>query len=255
MIIEFLVGEVAVSGCRGSGCCILPENRELRRRFMKKFFWWQVVVLSAAILCPCRAQGDSSSPFDQAVSTYLQSNYKGALQRFQALAKSDPKDARVHYYLALCYQKQRSDKEAVQEYQQALACNKDAAFEEIIKERLARIRKRMSHTISEEEPIPAPASKHAPLRKVIMFTTNWCPACKGFEPTWEAAKKKYLAHLAFEHYNAEDPAAWKIVQQYRPKAYPTFVFLDGSQKVIQKYADAPKQDVFMKQLQDLGAEK
>jgi hypothetical protein len=37
-------------------------------------------------------------------------------------------------------------------------------------------------------------------------------------------KTKFARKLDFVHLNAEDPVNWKIVEKYRPKAYPLWFF-------------------------------
>jgi thioredoxin-like negative regulator of GroEL len=220
---------------------------------MKKSVKNQLAFLVSGLLVGASACAAADSNYDKAVATYLGNDYKKALPMFQAVSKSDPKNAKVHYYLALCHQGLDDDKNAAAEYQLALDNNKDSSFKEIIDERLARTKRRLAHAKAADE-APAPeAKKHDPVHKVIWFSTNWCSTCKRFEPSWEKGKTAFKGKLDFQHLNAEDPANWKVVEKYRPKAYPTLVFLDSKDKVIQNYADAPEADAFIKHLKELGA--
>ena len=214
---------------------------------MKKYTILLFLGFLAAVVIGTAGVNAASSKYDQAVSVYLQDNYAGALPLFEALSKTDPKNAKVHYYLALCHQQLENDKKAASEYEQALSLSKDNAFNEIIKERLARTKRRLAKShAGKEEPPPPPAKVHAPLRKIIWFSTNWCSTCKKFNTSWEQAKTKFQGQLSFEHLNAEDPLNWQAVKKYRPKAYPTLVFLDGKNNVISNYADAPGPEDFIK---------
>ena len=215
-----------------------------------------ILALSAlTILISGAANGanSSTSKFDQAVAVYLTNDYAKALPLFQALEKTEAKNANVHYYIALCGQQLDNDKLAAEEYKSALAKSKDPAFKEIIQERLARTERRLGKLKAQAEASPPPLQKHDAVKKIIWFSTNWCSTCKRFEPAWEMGKTKFAGKLNFVHLNAEDPANWKIVEKYRPKAYPTLVFLDGKDNVIRNYADAPEGKVFVAQLEEMGA--
>lgn len=193
------------------------------------------------------------SPYDKAVNTYLADEYEKALPMFQALAKTDPKNPKVHYYLALCYQMQDDVKKAVDEYNLALKEVKDPAFKEILEARLRKAQLRAGMPVSAAEAPKSAQKSKAPVRKVIWFSTNWCGVCKRFEPSWNEVKSKFAGKVVFEHLNAEDPANWKAVEAYKPKAYPTLVYLDAKNNVIDNGPDAPSIDVFSKRLKDYGA--
>lgn len=194
-----------------------------------------------------------SDTYDRAVAAYLSDKYAEALPLFQSAAKADTKNPRVHYYLALCYQQLDKDQNAAEEYAAAIANSRDPAFKEILEERLLRTKRRLGQAqAAKEEAAGSLSANHGPLKKVILFSTNWCSHCRKFKGAWEEAQNKLRSRIKFEHYNAEDPSAYKMVQKYRPKAYPTLVYLDSKNKVIENHADAPKSDEFIKKLQSLS---
>lgn len=218
-----------------------------------------IIVAASTLLIPASplpAFSAGQSPYDQAVNSYLKEDYKDALERFKSLAKTEANNEKVHYYLALCHQQLDDDKAAVQEYEWVLSHSKDKAFKEIIEERLLRTKRRLGLAkASKEEEKPAQLAKHEPVKKVIWFSTNWCSHCKKFAGSWEAGKKKFSKTIDFEHYNAEAPSDFKMVQKYKPKAYPTLVYLDGQNKVLENFADAPEADKFIQHLKELGAKE
>lgn len=55
-----------------------------------------------AILAPCAFA--VSNGFNEAVSLYNSRRLPQALEKLTALARTNPNDAGVHYYMALCYQ-------------------------------------------------------------------------------------------------------------------------------------------------------
>lgn len=214
-----------------------------------------LVSIGFSLMCkPTFAAGGETSAYQQGVNAYLKDDYKAALPHFKDAEKADSKNPKVHYYLALCYQQTDDDKNAAAEYELALSNSKDAAFKEIVAERLLRTKRRLGTApkATSEESAPKLA-KHQPVQKVIWFSTNWCSHCKKFSSAWEDAKTKFNGKLSFEHLNAEDPSAWKEVQVYRPKAYPTLVYLDAKNKIIENFAAAPSSEEFIKHLEDLGA--
>ncbi len=208
-----------------------------------------------ASICICLSAGALQSDYEKAVSSYLHDDYKAALPLFEKYAKENAADPKVHYYLALCYQQLDNDSQAAKQYELALKESKDDAFNEIVKERLRRTQRRLGLVKSTDEETAPKIAEHQPVAKVIWFSTNWCSHCKKFASAWDKGKSRFKDSIAFEHYNAEDPEAWKQVEIYRPKAYPTLVYLDGKNNVIENHADAPSSEEFIKHLQDLGAAK
>jgi thioredoxin-like negative regulator of GroEL len=222
---------------------------------MKQSSIQRLAALIAVFCCSMSAVNAGDPKFDQALNTYLKNDYAKALPLFQELAKTQPENVEAHHYLALCYQNLDKDKEAATEYEYVVAHTKNAALKEIIEERLARTKRRLAKTAALPEAAAPEVQKHDPVKKVIWFSTNWCSTCKHFAPSWEKGKEKFQGSISFEHLNAEDPANSKEVNLYRPKAYPTLVYLDAKNNVIQKYADAPEAADFIKHLQELGAAK
>ncbi len=195
----------------------------------------------------------SDAEFNAAVGLYLKNNFDEALPKFQAMEKSEPKNENIRYYEALCYQRIGEKGKAADEYSWILKNSKNAAFKEIIRERI----KRVSPSFSEKGSEPAVAEKlsQGPVRKVIFFSTNWCSVCRAFDPTWVNTSQTFKGRIKFEHLNAEDPANKALVDRYRPKAYPTLVYLDAKDNVMENGASAPMGESFAKHLKDLGAEK
>lgn len=221
---------------------------------MLKPFKALAVIAFALFLSSSNAVFAASNPkFSQAVSAYLREDYSKALSLFQALAKSDPDDSKVHYYLAICHIRLHQKEKGVEQYNWILKNSKDEALKEIVTSRLLKIRPDLASTLKVKE--AAVAVEHGPVRKVILFSTSWCPTCKEFEPTWDRVRVKLGSKVKFAHYNAEDAAAWKEVELYKPKAYPTLVYLDGQGKVIESHADAPTTAQFMSKLKQYGAGK
>ncbi|MBX9686983.1 MAG: tetratricopeptide repeat protein [Candidatus Obscuribacterales bacterium] len=225
---------------------------------MAKFAPVLLTLMLSLAVSSSASEAATKSEFEQAVAIYLEDNYLEALNKFQALAKKEPNNPRVQYYLALSYQRLGKHAEAAAAYQSALKNSKDQAFNEVLNERLARVLKRLGKStgkkLADEESVQV-AAKHEPLSRVIWFSTNWCSVCKHFEPSWENAKKKFKGKILFEHLNAEDPSAFKEVQTYRPKAYPTLVYIDAKNQVISNHAEAPSPSDFVKTLESYGAKQ
>lgn len=199
----------------------------------------------------------ASSDYNQAIKTYLANDFEKALPMFEKLSKAQPKDAKLHYYIALCCQQlSGKDQQAFDEYDKALKNSSDAAFNEILKVRKRKIAGRLGQHVV---PLPGSgfekpdsAAKTGPVRRVIYFSTNWCPSCRGFTPAFDEVASRYKGKIDFIHLNAEDPANWKEVGKYKPKFYPTLVFLDAKNNLIETGVDGSVTG-FTKHLQRLGA--
>ncbi|MDR1326941.1 MAG: hypothetical protein LBJ74_00885 [Heliobacteriaceae bacterium] len=63
-----------------------------------------------------------------AINKYKQRNYTGAMQELFSLAKKDPSNPVVHYYLALCYTQVGDTAQAAAEYEIVLALNPNAGL-------------------------------------------------------------------------------------------------------------------------------
>ncbi len=211
---------------------------------LKNYRLLAVLATTLALLSPMNHADAASSPtFSQAVSAYLSEDYSKALGLFQSLAKTNPTDSKVHYYLAICHVRLKDKDKGAAEYQWILKNSKDEALKEIVTARLLRIKPELKGTLKVKD--AKLAKKHGPVRKVILFSTVWCPTCKEFEPTWEKTKAKLASKIQFVHLNAEDAAAWREVELYTPRAYPTLVYLDARGNVIENKADAPSAAQFL----------
>lgn len=193
----------------------------------------------------------SPAEFNKAVSIYLREDYEGALSKFQAMVKADPNNAQVHYYVALCNIRTGNRDAGATEYQWILKNSKDEALKEIVTARLLRLRPDLASQLKVKD--AQVDAKPGPVKKVIFFSTTWCPTCKEFEKTWDKARVKLGSKVKFAHLNAEDAANWKEVELYRPKAYPTLVYLDEKNHVIENNAGAPVGQQFSNHLLSLGA--
>ncbi len=215
------------------------------------------VCVASFLLCSvfcAQAQCATTDHFKEAVSTYLADDYEKALSKFQTLKKSDPENARVHYYLALCQLRLGQREKAVEEYEWVIQHTNDPALKEIVQGRLLKIRPDLA-TDLKFQPTNSVSKAPGAVREVIFFSTNWCPSCKSFASTWTDAERRFKGKVKFSHLNAEDAANWKEVARYRPRAYPTIVYLDGKGNVIENGPGAPGGLTFQEHIKTLGAER
>ncbi len=78
--------------------------------------------LLTVIAIPCFVFA-ANAAYDQAIGAYKARNYRGAIQGFQTVLKSNPSDPMAHYYLALCFQGTNQMALARQEYTWVSSCN------------------------------------------------------------------------------------------------------------------------------------
>lgn len=220
----------------------------------RKGILFKMAVAITLLSCASGAFAAADPQFNKAVSIYLREDFAQALPLFKALLKKEPDNSMLHYYLALCYVRTGEKDLGVEEYRWIIKNTKDQALREIVQARLLRIRPDLASEVNFKDST-ALSKEAGPVSKVILFSTTWCPTCRAFEPAWQKAKLKYGRDIKFLHLNAEDAANWKEVSLYRPKAYPTLVYLDSKDKVIENRPDAPSGPVFIAHLQSLGAAK
>lgn len=254
LILLIQKGQFFRSANPGMGLCYPLMLRQvfLGALMLKNYRVLAVLATAVFLFSPVNPSAAASSPtFSQAVSAYLSEDYSKALTLFQALAKRNPTDSKVHYYLAICHVRLKDKDKGATEYQWILKNSKDEALKEIVTARLLRIKPELKDTLKVKD--VKLAEKHGPVRKVILFSTAWCPTCKEFEPTWEKTKAKLGSKIQFVHLNAEDAAAWKEVALYTPRAYPTIVYLDAKGNVIENKPDAPSAGQFLSILKKYGS--
>ncbi len=218
---------------------------------LNRFLVFSLAAAFLSVFFCANATLASESDYNKAVDLYLKNSFEKALPEFQALNKAEPANENVHYYLALCYQRIKEDDKAAAEYTWILKNTKNSAFKEIIQERI----KRVNHTKIDDNVKTNIAANHEPVRKVILFSTNWCGDCRKFQPSWDKTEAEFKGRIVFEHLNAEDPSQKELVDKYKPYAYPTLVYLDAKNNVIENHADGPGGDLFAKHLRELGADK
>lgn len=69
---------------------------------------------------------------------------------------------------------------------------------------------------------------------VVLFYTNWCPACKKFKPYWNEMKKYYSDKFEFKEFDAEDSKNYTIVSKFNVKSIPQVYIYDKRTKVNHK---------------------
>jgi thiol-disulfide isomerase/thioredoxin len=74
---------------------------------------------------------------------------------------------------------------------------------------------------------------------VIIFYTNWCPACKGMKPIFQAAAEKYKDKAHFAKVDVTNKEFNNAVDQFCIQGIPTIIYKDVGYK---------KRDQFNKQL-------
>tara|TARA_B100000161_G_C33512087_1_gene396854 strand:- start:654 stop:1016 length:363 start_codon:yes stop_codon:yes gene_type:complete len=64
-------------------------------------------------------------------------------------------------------------------------------------------------------------------REVYLFKAEWCPHCKGFEPTWDKLKENHKNKYKFITYdsdkNSDKISEWKI------EGFPTIIVKRGGE--------------------------
>lgn len=228
------------------------------RKNERRLVYFKVQAILSSFLIFCWASVipvPAAATFDGAARTYLDGDYEKAASLFESLAKAEPKNARIQYYLGLSYMRLKEREKAGNAFEAADSLTNDEALKLIAQTwlfRLDRHRKKISDNYSVAR--PEVAKEHGPVTKVFWFYTNWCPKCKLFKTSFETAKEKFKT-VRFTSMNAEDPKNWNLVAKYKVKAYPTLVYFDGKDKVIENYAAAPMGNTFEHHLSDLGAKK
>lgn len=194
----------------------------------------------------------SKVALENAVKSYLENDYGQARSDLEDILKKEPNNGQAHFYLGLA-EVRLSDKDgAEKDFKWVVDHEKDPVLKGVAQiwvGRLDRMRKGWNHG-KLSPPVVDP--NHGPVSKVILFYTNWCPMCRGFETPFEQAKGVFKK-IKFEKYNTEMKENWPLVAKYDVKAYPTLVYIDDTGKIIENFAGAPQGSGFAVHLRQLGA--
>lgn len=233
------------------------------------------------------ACGAATPAFQDAVSDYTHGQFYPALKKLSALERSEPNNASVHYYMALCRQNTGQLAEAKSEYQWVYA-HGDAGLKKLAQVGYAALGNARSASSasqsgqssgypraitgsgggSQSSGYPRPAgggggnssstaagsvayagtgssgsagsqsSGAIGVKKIIEFSTSWCPTCKEFAPIFEDTKTQFH-DIEFSQLDAEDPSNHDLVSRYNVRHYPTLVYLGPSGQVLMNRAGAP----------------
>ena len=219
--------------------------RSRHKQLCASGFLAALMFLGAGGVAPARAD----AAFDAAVKSYKSRNFREAVAQFTALKNANPKNATIHYYLALSYQGVGNRSGAKSEYEWIVA-NDRTQLKSMAEKGLQIVggsggSVSVSGSSSASDPgnvagaPPAAASSGPKVKTIIDFYTTWCGPCKKFEPIFDEVKRKY-PDITFKRLDAEDSANADLVERYGVKAYPTIVKLDGGGKVLSNSAGAPR---------------
>lgn len=112
-----------------------------------------------------------------AIQSYKAGRYRQALSQFQTIAQSNPSNATVHYYMALCYQALNQVAQARRQYQWVASYSRDPRLKSMAAAGLRNMQKYQStRTYSGHGGVQhsqQTAYGGRGLKKVIEFYTDW----------------------------------------------------------------------------------
>lgn len=193
----------------------------------------QLLILNLAILLASilAVEAAPSSPLAQAIASYNSGKYSQALGQFQDLSHTEPTNAVVHYYLALCYQHLQQFEASIKEYQWVVTNSPYPALKANAQTGLQQL----THLKPSRSFSGSGLSSNAPYGtrpKVLDFYADWCGPCKQMEPIMREVESKYRAKVDFQKLDLDDPANEALVRKHNVRAIPYLVVLDGSGKVV-----------------------
>ena len=190
---------------------------------MKKHHVVIAVAILLTALLPIASVPATAAPTSQAVADYNAGKYAQAASGFETLKQSDPNNAMVRYYLALCRERLSQRGPARYEYEW-IAQFGDDKLKALAAQGMARLNGGGSAASGS-----AVKSNRPIVRTVLEFSAEWCEVCKKFAPVFEATKRKY-SDLQFQTADFDHDKA--LVKKYRIEGVPTVLFLDASGKEI-----------------------
>jgi thiol-disulfide isomerase/thioredoxin len=214
-----------------------------------------LLALTSSILLCAPAIAGTDKSFTQAKKDFDKGDYEKALDEFRVCEQAHPDNTLTRYYIAVCFQQMGKPEQASKEYNYVLNYGNDR-LRALASVGLANLRQSGSHASGVkfvpsshaatyaglQAPLaPAkkkPAKSGAKVSKVIEFYTGTSAACKDFEPTYDRAKAQFPA-ITFQKIDSADSHNEAIVKQYSVQAFPTLVFLDEHDKVLESLAGAP----------------
>ncbi len=230
---------------------------------------------SAWLLCTVPATAAPPAPplMQEAMTDYKSGHYAIALQKFDQLEKQYPNSPIVHYYAGLCKQSMGQITDAKNEYSW-VSEHGDSQLKSLASAGLAHLGKYSTSVAGNaSEAQPAPASKgdktDKPMAKVASsagaaagaskvktiyaFVTSWDRNCAIFQPVFDDTKSQFK-DIQFVKVDAE--ASVDLAKKYNVSSYPTLVYLDANQKVLENSTGAPSgTDDFAAKIKSLNEKK
>jgi acylglycerol lipase len=176
---------------------------------------------------------DASAPMQKAMDLYTLGKFDDSLKAFQEVEKAEPENFRARLWLALCYEKLMSPKEA-----------RSAAFQARDLARDADQRLRANRALMQLFDDPAAQSERLAVKvpeitdgrpTVLLFSARWCEESKGDDALVSKAKGFFGGKGQYKQIDVEEPSGAAIARQFNVGPLPTRVFLsaDGTERLNQ----------------------
>lgn len=90
---------------------------------------------------------------------------------------------------------------------------------------------------------------------LIYFRTNWCGYCKKLDKTILLDEQVSTELEKMTLLKIDGDIRLDLVKKYEIKAYPSFIFLDSNQNLIESFVGSPNKDTFLTKLEQALAKK
>ena len=201
---------------------------------------------------------------EEALAEYKAGHYGAALQKFVQLEKQYPNSPMIHYYTGLCKQNIGQINDARSEYQW-VSEHGDVQLKGLAATGLSNLGK-YSTTVAGNGAVPSAPAAKAPakamasaaaagkpkVKTILQFVASWDRGCTIFQPVFEETKGQFK-DIQFVRIDAEDKP--DIAKKYNVNSYPTIVYLDDKDKVMDTATSAySSADVFADKIKQLNSQ-
>ncbi len=214
-----------------------------------------LAIVAAGGMCLPSLAANEAQVYAKAQQDFAARKFTTALEGFQNVARTLPRDPSCHYYLALCYQNLGKVGPANLEYQWLLSNSTNPKLKAQAQQGLNFLAHykppaqsaSVTSNLATQARVPQTGDFARGKIKIIEFSTKWCRVCKIFDPVFDQVQRsnKYGASCEFKRLDGEEAQNQQLLAKYGVTGFPTTIFADSKGKQITRFSGGTNADGLM----------
>jgi acylglycerol lipase len=207
------------------------DNSELKLKNFRLLSAW---ILTQAKVDSRPVDPQQSATLVQGINKLVGGHYVEAKSILMTLAKQDPKNADVHYWLALAYLKSKQANLARQEFEKSISLGRGSESAKQANSYLLDLSSGQSPDGAKPQAqtaaVPTAADIANGKATVLVFYAPWCEQSDRLDQWFGQARATFDNRIQLQKVNVDDDASPAMIERFKVGPIPTLIFLtaDGT---------------------------